>query len=454
MRKRLFGTNGIRGVTNVDLTADFAVKIGMAIGTFFNGGKIAIGNDARISGPMLKMAVASGLCATGCHVLDVGLAPTPAVEFLVRYYNCDGGVIITASHNPPEFNGIKVNDEKGVELQREKEIEIEEIFFSEKYKLPKWENVGKLVERKDWIDSYVKGMKELVDVELISKHHYRVVVDAANSVGVLVTPRLLKELGCKVYTVNSHIDGSFPGRLPEPTTKNLMELSKVVKAIGADLGVGHDGDADRSIFVDEKGDVILGDKSFALIAKNYLKKNPNETVTTPISSSTIIEDVVKAEGGKLIWTKVGSINISRMMVEKKLKLGGEENGGVFYGPHQPVRDGAMSTALILQTMAEEAKPISELIAELPEYYNFKDKIHCPEAQKEEVLKRLLEECQTPDLQVDTRDGLKIWFPDRSWILIRPSGTEPIYRLFAESREKGKPEKIVAEYRKIVEKILA
>jgi phosphomannomutase/phosphoglucomutase len=433
------------------MTSEFALKVGMAIGTFFGNGKILIGCDGRISGPMLKLSLSSGLNASGCDVFDIGLTLTPALQFLVRYLKYDGGIMITASHNPPEFNGIKVIDKDGVELPREKEIKIENIFFNKKFSLASWKRIGKFIEERNHLDLYVNEILSHVNVGLIRKKQFKVVVDPANGVGVLAAPRLLRELNCKVYTINSHIDGKFPGRNPEPTPQNLTALSKVVTATGADLGVGYDGDADRAIFVDEKGQVIWGDKTLALLIKFYLKKNPRATVVTPISSSQLIQDVVQQGKGKLVWTKVGSINMSRKMVEIKAELGGEENGGVCYGAHQPVRDGVMSTALILQTMAETDKPLSTLISELPVYYNYKDKIRCPDDLKGIVLKKLL--ARVKKLDVETLDGAKIWFPDKSWILIRPSGTEPIYRLFAESKVKDKPQKMVKEYKKIIQEII-
>ncbi|MFQ5761861.1 MAG: phosphoglucosamine mutase [Candidatus Bathyarchaeia archaeon] len=444
-KRRLFGTNGIRGKLNVDMTADLALHIGLALGTYFEGGPIALGTDARMGGPMLKQAVASGLTATGCAVIDVGLAPTPAVEFLVKHYACRGGVVITASHNPPEFNGIKVIDGDGVEFPPEKEIEVEEIFFKQSFKLAPWQRVDTVSQRTDWLDDYLRNLKSHLKVDLIKQKKFKVLVDPANSVGSLVTPRLLQELGCKVRTVNGHIDGNFPGRAPEPTSETLRETAEVCKSTKTDLGVAHDGDADRSIFIDEKGEVILGDQSLAIIAKGFLQRNPGAAVVTPISSSSIVGEVVGNCGGKLVLTPVGSIHISRKMMQIKAKLGGEENGGVFYGPHQPVRDGAMSAALILEIMAETGKSLSQLVAELPKYYMHKDKIHYPTHLKEKLLHRLPEISQ--GTRVETLDGVKIWHEDGGWALIRPSGTEPIYRIFTEGKSPSAAQALAEKYKR-------
>jgi phosphomannomutase/phosphoglucomutase len=216
-----------------------------------------------------------------------------------------------------------------------------------------------------------------------------------------------------------------------------------VKATGADLGVAYDGDADRSIFVDEKGNIINGDQTFALVAKYFLTDNPGEKIVTPLSSSTIIKDIADEYNGQIVWTKIGSVTVAQTMKGLKAKLGGEENGGIFFGPHQPVRDGAMTTALILNIMARTGKKLSTLIEELPEYFIEKAKIECKEELKQKVLQKLIE--QAKGLKTNTLDGIKIWFKDKSSILIRPSGTEPIYRIYAEAKTSQKTKQLVKEY---------
>jgi phosphomannomutase/phosphoglucomutase len=225
-----------------------------------------------------------------------------------------------------------------------------------------------------------------------------------------------------------------------------------MKAIGADLGVAFDGDADRSIFVDENGEVYWGDKTFALIEKQFLIENPHAKIITPVSSSTLIKDVADAYKGEIVWTKVGSVTVSQTMKKLKAKLGGEENGGVFFGPHQAVRDGAMTTALILDIMAKTGKKLSQLIAEQPQYFLEKGKVECPEDKKETVLEKL--EKQVTGANVSTIDGVKIWFDDKSAILVRPSGTEPVYRLYAEAKNQKRALKLVAEYSAKLTQILA
>jgi phosphomannomutase/phosphoglucomutase len=450
-QKRLFGTNGIRGVVNKELTTEMAIKIGSAIGTFFKQGTLILGYDARTSGPMLAKAVISGINATGIHVLLAGMAPTPALQYAVKKHKTDGAVIITASHNPPEYNGIKVIWKDGIELSHEQETQIEKIYFNEKINNAEWNKLGTTHDLPGVVNDYIEAIKTHVNTIRIAKKKYHVVVDAANSVGSLATPYLLRDLGCKVTTINANIDGTFPGRLPEPRPENLGNLALVVKAVGADLGVAFDGDADRSVFVDEKGEIHWGDKTFALVEKYFLKNNKGEKIITPVSSSTLVKDIADAYNGELVWTKVGSVTVSHTMKKLRAKLGGEENGGIFYGPHNAVRDGGMATALILDIMAKTGEKLSKLLAELPKYFIEKDKIECPEALKEGVLKTLIQ--QLKSLNINTVDGVKIWFGDKSAILIRPSGTEPIYRLYAEAKTQEKASKLIKEYGLKLKKII-
>jgi len=449
--RRLFGTNGIRGIVNKELTPEMAIKIGSTIGTFFKHAKLLVGYDARTSGPMLARAVIAGLNASGCDVLFAGMAPTPTLQYAVKNRKLDGAVIITASHNPPEYNGIKVVWNDGIELSREQEINVENIFFNDKIAYTKWDKLGKTDEIVGIVDEYIEAIKKHVDVAKITKKHYHIVVDAANSVGNLTGPHLLRELGCRVTTINGNIDGTFSGRLPEPTPKNLEDLALTVKAVGADLGVAYDGDADRSVFADEHGEIHWGDKTFALVEKQFLRENPNEKIVTPVSSSTLIKDIADKYDGEIVWTKVGSVTVSQTMKKIKAKLGGEENGGIFYGPHQSVRDGAMATALILDVMAKTGEKLSRLLGELPKYFIEKGKIECKEEIKQKVLEKLVE--LTRNLNITTIDGVKIWFGDKSAILIRPSGTEPIYRLYAEAKNREKAAQLVNEYTLKLKKII-
>jgi phosphomannomutase/phosphoglucomutase len=450
--RKLFGTNGIRGLVNVELTPEMAIKVGEAIGTFFGKNKnVLLGYDARTSGPMFAKAVISGLVATGVNVYAAGLASTPAIQFAVKNHKMSGGVIISASHNPPEYNGIKVIWSDGIETSHEQETEIENLYFDNKVVFAEWNKLGAKKDLANINEEYAEAIKKHVDAVKIAAKHFHVVIDAANSVGGIACPPLLRDLGCKVTTINANIDGTFPGRLPEPRPESLGDLSKTVVAVGADMGVAFDGDADRSIFVDAKGNIYWGDKTFAVVIKWYLQKHPGAKIVTPVSSSTLIKDTAEAYKGEIVWTKVGSVTVSQTMKAENANLGGEENGGIFYRPHQAVRDGAMTTSLLLNIMADTGKSLGELVAEEPQYFIEKGKVECPEEKKEPLQKAIYE--QVKNENVSTIDGVKIWFKDQSAILIRPSGTEPVFRLYAEAKNQAKALQLVKDYSARLKKIL-
>lgn len=438
LTRRLFGTNGIRGVANQDLTPESVARIGGAIGTYFGGGRLLIGHDCRTSSPMLAQVTVAGLVSTGCDVDNAAYAPTPAIQYATKRFGYDGAVIITASHNPPEYNGVKVIAPDGVEIPREEEVKVEDIFFGGDFKPMDWRRLGMISQCTGVLESYKEGIKGHIDVEAVREARLKVVVDPANGVGALVTPYLLRELGCEVVTVNAQLDGNFPGRMPEPRPENLGALSSAVVAAGADLGVAHDGDADRAIFVDETGAVCWGDKTGAIVVDHVLQNHPGGVVVTPVSSSGLIEEIVRERGGKLVWTMVGSIIVSRKMMEVGSIVSFEENGGVFYGPHQPVRDGAMATALILEIMAKRGRSMSQLVEELPSYSLVKEKVDCPQEMKQRVSERLIS--LTEDYERLTIDGVKVLFEDGA-VLIRPSGTEPLYRVYAEARSEERAREI-------------
>jgi len=446
---RLFGTNGVRGVVNRDLTAETILRLAEAAGSLL-GGDIAIGRDGRLSGPMFKDAAVSGLLSVGCRVHDADMVPTPALQYAVKHFGLDGGLMVTASHNPPEFNGIKVIAGDGVETPRQLENEIEDLFFSGGPELSPWDKIGTVCEF-DALEVYEKAVLSHIDCGVVRRAKLKIAIDPGNGVGALVAPAIARELGCVVSAINAEVDGRFPGRESEPRPDNLDGLRELVETSGADLGIAFDGDGDRSIFVDEKGEVHWGDRSIALVVQEFLSKNPGERVATPISSSRAIEDVVKAGGGSIVWTKVGSVVVSRTMVDEGIKMGGEENGGIMYGPHQSVRDGSMAMALVLEIMAKEGRPLSALFGELPQYAQMKDRASCPEDLKERALEALRKSVEAP--KVETIDGVKLWYPDGSWILIRPSGTEPVFRFYAEAQNPDKVTSMVEKHKKLVEEIV-
>ena len=455
---KLFGTNGVRGVVNEDMTSELALAMGKAIGSYLRKTKdkpsVAIGTDARISNVMLKTSCTSGLLSVGCDVVDLGILPTPTLQFAVKEKNFDAGVIITASHNPPQFNGIKVIDGDGTELAKDQEEEIEKIYFSGNIKKTPWDKVGTFSQWNGAIDLYKKSILSNVDVTAIKNAKISVVLDCGNGAGCFVAPSLLNELDCKVRELNCEPDGLFRGRPSEPVPENLKELMSIVPEEGAEFGVAQDGDADRAIFVDEKGNFVFGDKSFALIARYIVRQRGGGKVVTPVSTSSCLEEVVKAEGGEVIYTAVGSPIVARVMKKVDAVFGGEENGGLIFPEHQYCRDSAMTIAKMLELLAIEKRPLSELIDELPKYEVVKLKTHCPNDKKSQVMNRLSEIVadESEVESIDRTDGVKI-YTKNGWVLVRPSGTEPIFRIFAESKEKSRADNLASKYKKLVEEIV-
>ena len=402
----------------------------------FVQGTVAIGGDTRTSTPMLKHAITAGLLSSGCDVVDLGILPTPAIQYAVRNYY-DGGIIVTASHNPPKFNGLKFVDEFGIGTPDDMEIAVEEMYFDSEPKRVSWDKIGKVYHNETIIDEYIKETLKRVDVEAIRSRRLKVVVDCGSGAGSYTAPYLLKALGCEVTTLNCQADGFFPGRDPEPIEPNLQDLIATVKDLGADIGLAHDGDADRTICIDEKGNFVLGDKTFALVEKQMLKENNGGIIVTTVATSQAIYDVAEEFGGEVIATAVGDLLVARKLKDTDGLFGGEENGGLIFPDFVYGRDAAMTVAKLLEILVKEDRPFSELVAELPVYYQEKLKIECPDDEKEEVMSKIAEEIKTTtDFELDTTDGVKI-LKDDGWVIIRPSGTEPIFRCFAESDSMDK-----------------
>ena len=434
-KKRLFGTFGVRRTANDVLTPEFASRLAASYGSIVQG-TVAIGGDTRTSTPMLKHAITAGLLSSGCDVVDLGILPTPAIQYAVRNYY-DGGIIVTASHNPPKFNGLKFVDEFGIGTPDDMEIAVEEMYFDSEPKRVSWDKIGKVYHNETIIDEYIKETLKRVDVEAIRSRKLKVVVDCGSGAGSYTAPYLLKALGCEVTTLNCQADGFFPGRDPEPIEPNLQDLIATVKDLGADIGLAHDGDADRTICIDEKGNFVLGDKTFALVEKQMLKENNGGIIVTTVATSQAIYDVAEEFGGEVIATAVGDLLVARKLKDTYGLFGGEENGGLIFPDFVYGRDAAMTVAKLLEILAKEDRPFSELVAELPVYYQEKLKIECPDDEKEEVMSKIAEEIKTTtDFELDTTDGVKS-LKDDGWVIIRPSGTEPIFRCFAESDSMDK-----------------
>ncbi len=441
---KMFGTNGVRGVVNQDMNASLALQMGKAIGNVMPG-TVAIACDTRDSCAMLKSAVSSGLMAVGCDVLDLGVVPTPAIQYYVKTHEVSAGVMITASHNPPEFNGIKVIAADGTEASHEQESQIEETYDTE-IPAAAWNKVGKYTVVSGAGEAYVDAVIAKLDVESIRHANLTVVLDCTNGAAFYTSPLLLKKLGVRAITLNSNPQGEFPGHLSEPTEDNLQDLLKMVKATDAVLGIAHDGDADRCVFVDGEGNYVPGDKTLAILGRSLVAANGGGTVVTPVATSSVVDEVVTAAGGSVVRTAVGSPVVARKMSEIGGIFGGEENGGLIFADHQYCRDGAMAIGRMLENIIRNG-PLKEQVASLPVYYTVKKKMACPNDMKEKVLQYL--DVETVDIAKDRSDGLKLLIGN-DWVLARASGTEPIFRVYAESKNKAVAEELASKYLKLAQ----
>jgi len=437
---KLFGTNGVRGVFSEDFTLEFVHDLVLAISTYFKEGRILVGYDGRDSSVVVSKLVCSTLNYAGldCHL--AGLIPTPCLEFATKALGYNGGIMITASHNPPEYNGIKPVASDGVEVSREDEKVIEDIFFKKNWKhnSSTW---GSTKNDDRAVQTYLDGIKSQVDVSKIKSKNLKVALDLGNGAQTITAIKLCEQLGCEIITINREIDGSFSGRRPEPTPYNLQELSSVVVKNNANLGIAFDGDGDRSILCDNEGMLLSGDKSALLLSNYLLKKNPNSKVVTCMNSGNSIDEIVTQTNSTVIRTKVGSVEVSRKMITENALLGFEENGGFMFGKHNHVRDGGMTLALFLELLASSNKSMSEELATLPPSFTTKDKISCEKEDADKIISKLLDEFPN----ADTTDGVKIVFDKKNWVMVRPSGTEPIIRIYAESDSEKSLEILMKEY---------
>lgn len=435
--KRIFGTRGIRGPIATKVTPELMLKLGGALAEYVRGKKVVVGRDSRTSGEMLGRAFIAGLLSGGSDAIDIGVAPSPCLAFTTRTLSAGAGAIITASHNPPPDNGVAFYSSGGTEFLPEDELAIEEIVLDREPRRATWDSLGK-AQTHEAITPYLEAIKQQVKV----KPGLKVVVDCANGAGCLTTPRLLREIGCKVVTLNSHIDGHFPGRPVEPQPWNLGDLMRTVREVGADLGLAHDGDADRVAAVDELGNFIKHDALIALFAEQAVKVRGGGVTITSVNTSTAIEEVVARAGGKTIRTGLGCFTAE--MLKHKAYFAGEPGKLVFleFGPWA---DGVLGAAKLVELVSTGRKPLSKIIAErVPDYPMHHEDFKCHDELKAEFMQGMREYIlknvgEVRDvLEVD---GLRVNRKNGSWVLVRVSGTEPKARLVVEGRTADEMERL-------------
>ncbi|TFG10507.1 phosphoglucosamine mutase [Candidatus Thorarchaeota archaeon] len=455
MSDRLFGTTGVRKVYGEEISLDMALELGKALGTYLKKGNVLLARDARTTGAMVADAFSAGLLSTGINVHRAGVIPTPTLAFLTRHLRMDTGVMITASHNPPEYTGIKFWKSDSMGYTQDMETELEEIYQSHDFNSVGWDDLGEetSLDSPEWI--HIQEIVKRTNVDAIRQRDFRVVVDPGNGAACVFTPYLMREIGCRVTSINGQLDGHFPGRESEPDEDTLGDLIKMVKSSGADLGIAHDGDADRVVFVTEQGDVIRGDRTIALLAREFLQRKKGGVVVTTVDSSKVLDETVKASGGQTIRTPVGDIQVAVKMKEKDALLGGEACGVFIHPDFHLAPEPFLTSCRILEMMASRGKAFGELISEIPVYPLKKTKLKCPDAKKRVVMGRLAE--TLPDEMDDvtdvlTVDGLGISLRD-GWVLVRPSGTEPVIRITCEAQSEERAQSILEDAKEVVQKAI-
>jgi phosphomannomutase/phosphoglucomutase len=394
---------------------------------------------------MVLNAVASGLLSAGCSIVNLGVVPTPAVQFGVRELGLAGGAMVTASHNPPEFNGLKLFAGDGTELCRQDEERVESLVSDAGLRCADWNHVGRMHADHHIQAAYRRRVAMLAGT---CKSKVVAVVDCANGTATGFTPEILASIGCSVHTINSRQDGTFPGRMPEPVRENLQSLMSAVRSHDAYLGIAHDGDADRAAFVDENGAFVTGDQGLAIFASDAISRRGGGTVTVPVTTSMIVQDAVEAAGGAVEYTAVGSPIIARRMMENCSVLGGEGNGGTIFPEHLYCRDGMMAAARMADIVSR-GEPLSSLVGALPAYHTRTGKVRLPEALKRKVMDFVRKDAGG---EVSEVDGVKSMYGSH-WVLIRASGTEPIIRVMVESRDEARSESVLAERMRFLEELI-
>jgi len=444
--KKLFGTDGIRGIANREpITAEVAFHIGRTGAYLFKDEvdpKILIGKDTRISGDMLEAALIAGICSAGVDVLRVGIAPTPVVAYLTRAYHANCGIVISASHNPFDYNGIKYIRGDGFKFSDSEEEEIERIYFENhsKDEWPTKKNIGGVKELSKATGRYINYIKSTLPSKFTLKG-YKIVLDCANGASFMIAPRVFAELGTELITINNNPDGTNINYLCGSTHPDF--LREVVLRQQADLGLAYDGDADRVIAVDEKGNVIDGDQIMTICVLNLIKKDrlPNNTVVTTLMSNTGFDRAIEKAGGKVIRTNIGDRYVLEMMNKVKAVLGGEQSGHIIFSQYSTTGDGLLTSLQLLRVIQEEGESLSDLASVMEKYPQVI--LNCEVKDKEQFFKNIRIKKIIKEIEEELAGEGRIF--------VRASGTEPLIRILLEGEDKNKLEKISQDLREVIEK---
>jgi len=440
MTDLIISISGVRGIVGDSLTPEVVLRFAAAFGAWARraadgGAHVVLGRDARTSGPLLAHAAAAGLNGVGVDVLDVGLVPTPTVQLEVERHRAAGGIVITASHNPIEWNALKFVGPDGMFLDGDDGAQVRRHAESAELPWSDWSAIGGSRAVPDAVERHLeRTLDSLPDPSAIAARHLHVALDCVRGAGGVIMPTLLERLGCRVTAINTETDGRFP-RAPEPIPEHLEELSRLVRDTGADLGMAVDPDVDRLALVDEAGRPIGEDYTLAFAVRAVFgRADPPagaREVICNLSTSLVVDDAARAHGAAVVRTPVGEAHVARTAVGRRAVMAGEGNGGVIFPAVHAGRDAPVAAALALELLAREQCTVSEVVAKGPRYVILKAKVPRAEADLDSIYRAL--GARFPDATRDTADGLRLAWRDR-WVHVRPSGTEPVVRLMAEAPE--------------------
>jgi len=429
--------SGVRGVIGQSLSPSLLTRFAQAFGTYVGSGAIVIGRDPRTSGEMVKQAVIAGLLSSGCRVIDIGMCPVPTIQLLVRHHRARGGIAITASHNPAEWNALKFVGSGGLFLDSGQARELLDIYHQGEYAKVTDAEIRGVEEIQGAIDLHIQAILRALGTLPQREKRLRVALDACNGAGSLIGPKLIEALGAEVVAINVTPNGLFP-RAAEPLAENLGDLCAAVNEHHADVGFAQDMDADRLAIVSENG-VPIGEEYTLVLATDYvLHKEPGPVVAN-LSTTGALEVVARRFGCPLFLTKIGEVNVTEVMQRENAVVGGEGNGGVIYPRINFARDSLVGIALVLHHLAETGKTITDLLNDFPRFSMIKQKLVCPSNKISAVLRMLHREYA--GYPMDVRDGVKVTLPV-GWFLVRGSNTEPIIRVTAEAQQETDAREIV------------
>ncbi len=453
MAGRLFGTTGVRGVFNKNFDAYTALKLGFSLATKIKKGKILLGKDVRTSADIIESALLAGILSGGCDVYRLGVVTTPTLAYLTKKFEYETGVMVTASHNPPEYIGVKFWTNTGQGYNRIEEKEVEKIYSEEKFNKAEWSSVGGIYEINEAEKYHIQDIIRLINYQKIREREFKIILDIGNGAAYSIAPLLTRELNCTTITLNSQPDGFFPGRPSTPTKNSLATLMKIMSSGGYDLAAAFDGDADRVVFIDNEGEFIPGDVLLIALSR-YLLKNRTGKIVTTVESSIAVEEYIKEAGGEVIWTPVGDINISIAVKENNAILGGEECGVFIWPDFHLGPDSFLTLARILEILAIEKITIKEFVKDIRTYPVIRDTVKCSDDRKKQVMSSLENNILNIEGVLDVKriDGLNI-IGEWGRVLVRPSGTEPFIRITAEGRDISKCEETVIKIKELIKNSL-